>query len=109
VEFRILGPFEVVTGEGPVPLGAPRQRALLAFLLLHANEPVPRDRLVEELWEGRPPETAAKVLQNGVASLRKLLGADRITTHGTGYALRVGQGELDASRSSSRSRRLAGS
>jgi DNA-binding SARP family transcriptional activator len=96
VEFRILGPLEAHTDEGPVPLGGPRQRALLALLLLHANEPLQRDRLIDELWDGRPPDTAAKVLQNGVASLRKALARDRIVTHGSGYALRLEPGELDA-------------
>ena len=96
MDFRILGPLEAHAEDGPIALGAPRQRALLALLLLHANEPLGRDHLIDELWDGRPPDTAAKVLQNGVASLRKALARDRIVTHGSGYALRVDPDELDA-------------
>jgi len=94
MEFRILGPLDV-TGAA---LGGPRPRSVLAYLLLHANEAVPSERLIDELWAGEPPATAAKVVQNAVAALRRELGRDRIATHGTGYELRVGEGELDAAR-----------
>ena len=77
-EFRILGPLEVVAdGGSPVELGGQRQRVLLALLLLHANEVVSTDRLVDELWGEQPPRTAMASLQNRVSQLRKLLGAGR--------------------------------
>ena len=59
MEFRILGPLEARREGRPVRLGAGKQRSLLAILLVHANEVVPSDRLIEELWEAEPPPTAA--------------------------------------------------
>ena len=73
MEFRILGPLEVVDENGPVALGPPKQRALLAILLLHRNEAVSAERLIDLLWGGRPPETAHKGLQIYVSQLRKAL------------------------------------
>ena len=96
MEFRILGPLEARTREDSVALGGPRQRALLALLLLHPNEPLPSERLIDELWDGRPPATAAKVVQNGISGLRKVLERDRILTRGSAYELRVATEELDA-------------
>jgi DNA-binding SARP family transcriptional activator len=97
VEFKVLGPLEVLDDGRPLDLGAPRQRALLAFLLLHANEVVSIDRLAEALWPAEIPRTAAKVIQVYVSALRKALGSarDRLATRGAGYALRVASGELD--------------
>ena len=74
VEFRILGPLEVVEEERLLTLGGPRQRALLAILLTRANEIVSNDRLIDELWGARPPRTAANALQYHVSQLRKTLG-----------------------------------
>ena len=98
MEFRILGPVSVAVGDREVTLGGVKQRSLLALLLLHRNEPVSTDRLVDELWGERPPETAQKTVQVYVSQLRKLLGEGRIETHGHGYVLRVGEGELDLDR-----------
>jgi len=99
VEFRILGPIEVVGDDGrPIALPARKIRALLALLLLDANRTVSTDRLVDELYEERPPATATKTVQVYVSQLRKALGADRIDTRGNGYALRVEAGELDVDR-----------
>jgi DNA-binding SARP family transcriptional activator len=97
VEFRVLGPLEVLDAGRPLELGPPRQRALLAFLLLHANEVVSTDRLAEALWPAEIPRTAAKAIQVYVSALRKVLGSarDRLETRGPGYALRVASGELD--------------
>jgi DNA-binding SARP family transcriptional activator len=97
VEFRVLGPLEVTHDGSPVALGAPRQRAVLAFLLLHANEVVPTDRLAEALWPGDIPRTAAKAIQVYVSALRKAFGSARdvLETRGPGYVLRVSPGELD--------------
>ena len=66
MEFRLLGPLEVMAEGRVVPLDAAKPRALLAILLLHANEPVSRDLLIEDLWAGRPPSSAAKTLQTYV-------------------------------------------
>jgi DNA-binding SARP family transcriptional activator len=71
VEYRILGPLEVVAVDGPLPLGGPKQRSLLALLLLHANEVVSADSLIDRLWGGKAPPTAAKILQVQVWRLRK--------------------------------------
>ena len=97
MEFRILGPLEVEHDGRSVPLGSGRQRALVAALLLHRNEVVSVDRLVDELWDGDPPPTAAKIVRNNVSLLRKELG-DRLVTRPPGYLLRVEPGELDADR-----------
>jgi predicted ATPase/DNA-binding SARP family transcriptional activator len=94
-EFRVLGPLEAATGGRALPLGGPRQRALLALLLLHANEPVSRERLIDGLWGERAPQTAANALQVAVHGLRKLLGRDRIVSRSAGYLLRVAPEELD--------------
>jgi eukaryotic-like serine/threonine-protein kinase len=98
MEFRILGPLEVRAEGGRTLDLAGKQRALLAVLLLNANEAVSTDRLIEDLWDGDPPETAGKALQVYVSQLRKLLGKDRLETRAPGYLLRVESEELDASR-----------
>jgi predicted ATPase/DNA-binding SARP family transcriptional activator len=95
VVFRILGPLEVVAGGRVVRLGAAKPRAVLAILLLHANEPVLRDRLIEELWAGRPPSSAAKTLQTYVFQLRRALGREVIRTVSAAYELRVDAGSFD--------------
>ncbi len=98
MDFRILGPLEAVTDGRVVALDAAKPRALLAILLLHVGEPVSRDRLIEDLWEGRPPATAAKVLQTYVSQLRKALGSDVILTRPSGYELVVEPDGLDLHR-----------
>src|SRR3954469_1716582 len=98
MEFRILGPLELEADGRLLKLGGTQPRALLAFLLLHANEVVPRDRLIEELWDGRPPETAETAVQVHVSQLRKVLGPDVIVTQRPGYLIRVADGELDLTR-----------
>jgi DNA-binding SARP family transcriptional activator len=81
-----------------VPLGGSKQRALLALLLLHPNRVVSRDRLIDELWDGSPPETAATALQVHVSQLRKALGHEAIVTQAPGYMVRVEPGALDLER-----------
>ncbi|MFL5853421.1 MAG: BTAD domain-containing putative transcriptional regulator [Solirubrobacteraceae bacterium] len=100
VEFRLLGPLEAVVDGVPVVLGPPQQRAVLALLLLNANEVVSRDRIVDELWGERPPATAAKLVQVYVSALRKLLDPDRrlLLTRPPGYLLRVEPEGLDLQR-----------
>jgi len=98
MEFRILGSLEVWDDGRPLRVGGPKQRALLALLLLEANEVVSTDRLVDELWGERPPPTAQKIVQNYVSQLRRELGngnEGRLATRPGGYAVRVGDGELD--------------
>jgi predicted ATPase/DNA-binding SARP family transcriptional activator len=94
-EFRLLGPLEVACDGDVLSVARPRQRALLALLLLHANEVVSRERLVDRLWGEEPPRAAANALQVAVHGLRKVLGRQRILTRGSGYVLRVDPGELD--------------
>ena len=98
MEFRILGPLEVVADGQEVPLGGAKQRALLALLLLHPNRVVSRDRLIDELWATDPPETARTALQVHVSHLRKAIGRDRIVTQAPGYLVRVEPDELDLER-----------
>ena len=95
MEFRILGPLEVISDGQVVQLGGAKQRALLAVLLLNANEVVSLDRLIDALWEDDPPDSAPKALQVHVSGLRKLLGKERVQTSPPGYLLRVGEGEFD--------------
>lgn len=83
---------------GALELGGEKQRVLLAFLLVHANQPVSPDQLIEALWGGEPPRSAQNALQVRVSGLRKLLGPDRIATRAGGYALLVEAGELDSLR-----------
>jgi YVTN family beta-propeller protein len=94
MEFRVLGPLEVVDDGRTLRLGSGKQLAVVAFLLLHANEAVSVDRIVDELWGESPPPTAAKIVRNYVSLLRRELG-DRLVTQAPGYLLRVRQGELD--------------
>jgi YVTN family beta-propeller protein len=98
VEFRILGPLEVEDDGRVLPLGGAKQRALLALLLLHANEVVSRDRLIDDIWGERAPETAATALQGYVSGLRKALGVERILTRAPGYLLQVDSNEVDLAR-----------
>ena len=98
MEFRILGPLEVVRDEESVVLGAAQQRALLAVLVLHRGEAVSTDRLIDALWGERAPVSAAKTVQVYVSHLRKLLGGGVIVTEGRGYRLAVAPGQVDVGR-----------
>jgi DNA-binding SARP family transcriptional activator/streptogramin lyase len=101
VEFRILGPLEVVEDGSSVALGTLKERLILGVLLLHANEFVSRERLIDELWGEAPPPTARKAVNVYVSQLRKALGAagaDPIATASGGYRLQVELDALDASR-----------
>jgi DNA-binding SARP family transcriptional activator len=98
MDYRILGPLEVVDETRRVALGGPKQRSLLALLLLHANEVVSADELIDRLWGERPPATASKVLHVQVWRLRKALGGDELATRPPGYVLRVEDGEFDLAR-----------
>jgi DNA-binding SARP family transcriptional activator len=99
MEFQLLGPLEVRRDDGPLSLGGPKPRALLALLLLHANETLPRERLIDELWGERPPATATKALQVYVSQLRKLLEPDQpLETTPSGYRIRLDPDQLDLDR-----------
>ena len=96
MEFRLLGPLEVLGDDGaPIPLGGKRPRALLTLLLLNANDVVSTDRLVDGIWGDQPPASAQSALQVHVHALRKALGADRIVTQAPGYLVRAEPEELD--------------
>jgi class 3 adenylate cyclase/tetratricopeptide (TPR) repeat protein len=100
MEFRILGPLEVVDGDTTVALGGVRQRTLLAILLLNANEVVSADRLVDELWGERSPESGRGALQVRVSQLRKALGdgGAQLLTRAHGYVLSLDRDQLDLQR-----------
>lgn len=100
VEFRILGPLEVVDGDRVLAVGGTKQRSLLASLLLRANEVVSSDRLLDELWSERPPQSGRAALQVRISQLRKALGPAGIEliTRPPGYVLRVGPDQLDLHR-----------
>jgi DNA-binding SARP family transcriptional activator len=101
MELRILGPLEVWTDGGPKLDLAGKPRALLAVLLLHANEAVSTDRLVDALWGAEPPDTSGKALHVYISRLRKLLGPEGkalLVTRPPGYALDLGRHELDLHR-----------
>jgi DNA-binding SARP family transcriptional activator len=98
MEFRILGPLEVQRDGKTVRIAAPRQRALLALLLLRANDVVPLDELIDRLWDGEPPPSAKAVLQNTVSALRKVLGAEVVETVSPGYRLNVVDHAVDVRR-----------
>ncbi len=97
MEFRILGPLEVADGDATVALGGMKQRALLAILLLNANEVVSADRLIDELWGERAPESGRSALQVRVSQLRKALGAggSQLLTRSPGYVLSLDREQLD--------------
>src|ERR1700755_377981 len=98
LEFRMLGPLDAVEGDRPLALGGAKQRALLAVLLLHVNQAVSSDRLIDELWGESPPATAAKTVQVYVSRLRKELGDGRRITRAPGYLRRAEPYELDLGR-----------
>jgi DNA-binding SARP family transcriptional activator len=100
MEFRVLGPVEVWDGERRLSLGGTKERAVLAYLLLHANQLVPSERLVDELWGGDAPASALRSLRVRVSELRKALGPAGTSLAGraSGYVLELGREELDLRR-----------
>jgi DNA-binding SARP family transcriptional activator/tetratricopeptide (TPR) repeat protein len=98
VKFRILGPLEVASADGIVEVGGAKRRALLALLLVHANQVVARDRLIDDLWAGSSRESATGTLQTYLSQLRKALQLESLRTRPGGYVLEVAPGELDALR-----------
>jgi DNA-binding SARP family transcriptional activator len=102
IEFRVLGPLQVVEEGRAVPLGGTKQRGLLALLLLNRNHVVPRERLIDALWGDDPPASAANSIHVYVSKLRRLLdgeepgGESLLATEPPGYVLRIPAGVLDA-------------
>ena len=108
MDYRILGPFEVRRQGDVLDVEGDKPRALLAILLLHANEVVSADRLIDGLWGERPPPSALNALHVNVSRLRRALGQSSdqqpaardtvLVTRGRGYVLHVEPGEIDAER-----------
>ena len=100
LDYAVLGPLNVSGPQGPIELKAPKQRALLAVLLLaHREESVSAARLVDELWGDDPPATAAKAVQVHLSKLRSALGPEQpIVTRPSGYAVRIEPEQLDLAR-----------
>jgi DNA-binding SARP family transcriptional activator len=95
IEYGLLGPLQALRDGQPLPIGGPRQRAVLARLLLAAGRSVPAAALAGDVWGGRSPPSAAKTLQKYVSELRRVLGAGELRTVGGGYAV---TGDVDALR-----------
>ncbi|MFL5842256.1 MAG: BTAD domain-containing putative transcriptional regulator [Thermoleophilaceae bacterium] len=100
MDFRLLGPLEVLTDDGAADVGTGKRAALLTYLLINANEVVSAERLIEGLWDEHPPATAAKIVQVYVSQLRKALDANGnvLMTRGSGYVVAVDERELDIKR-----------
>jgi DNA-binding SARP family transcriptional activator/predicted ATPase/pimeloyl-ACP methyl ester carboxylesterase len=98
VRFELLGPLRVFDGDCEVTPARRKQRALLALLLLRRGEVIPGAQLIEALWGEEPPSSAQTALHGHISNLRKLLGADRISTRPPGYVLHVSPGEVDMAR-----------
>lgn len=103
LQFRLLGPFEVVRDGRPAGPAGPKRRGLLAMLVLHANRTVPAADLIDGLWAADPPASAANLVQTYVSAWRKAVepahpgrgNYGRLCTAGPGYRLRIEPGELD--------------
>ena len=98
IEFRVLGSLEVVDEDRPLALGSPQQRQLLAVLLLHPDQQVSSDRLIDALWGEQAPPSAIKIVQGYVSNLRKALGDGLLVTRGHGYVLQTQPGQIDVER-----------
>jgi serine/threonine protein kinase/ABC-type glycerol-3-phosphate transport system substrate-binding protein len=98
MRIGVLGPLEVSREGRPVALGGPKQRAVLAHLVVRANHVVPAETLIDQVWGDEPPVAARNSLQSYVSHLRKALGPDRLEGRAPGYVLHLAPEELDASR-----------
>ena len=98
MQARILGSFQLEEGGRRIPLGGVRQRAVFVGLLLHANEVVPSEQLLMNLWGDDVPPGAANSLQAAISRLRRVLPQGRLITEAAGYLLRIFPEELDVSR-----------
>ena len=99
MRFKILGSLEIEAADGsPLQVSGPKRRSLLALLLIHANEALSIDRIIDALWGDKPPAGAMNTLRFQISKLRSALGDehDRLVTKKPGYLFRVGPDELDA-------------
>jgi DNA-binding SARP family transcriptional activator len=96
MQVRLLGPFQLEDSGRPITLSGARQRAVLANLLLHANQVVPSEQLLVDVWGEDAPPSAANALQAAISRLRRVLPEGRLTTAPPGYELKVFPAELDA-------------
>src|SRR5437588_2582531 len=97
LDFLILGPFQVIDDQ-PLALGGPRQRAVLALLLLNRGEVITADRMIDELWGEHPPPTVGKAIHVYISNLRKAVGEGVLLTSEGGYMLAVEPNQVDAER-----------
>jgi SARP family transcriptional regulator, regulator of embCAB operon len=102
-QFGVLGPLQVRMGDVSVPLGTPKQRAVLAMLILNANRPVSIDSLIGAAWDQRPPQGARATLHAYISNLRRVMsdaGIDRsvLTNTPPGYQLSIGDDQYDFGR-----------
>jgi predicted ATPase/DNA-binding SARP family transcriptional activator len=95
MEYRLLGPLEVIGATGPISLGGPKQRAVFALLLLNANRVVSRERFIDQLWPSDPPETAVAGVQVYISQLRKTLPPGTVVTRPPGYLLEADPEAID--------------
>lgn len=101
MKFLLLGSLEVRDDAARIDLGGVKQRAVLGYLLLHANQVVPNSRMLDALWDCQPPSTARKMVQNAVSAIRRMLAAAgpgcsaELLTHAPGYQLRVSPDDVD--------------
>lgn len=95
---RVLGPIDIVTGSGAVPIGGSRRRALLAALTVGAGHAIPVDHLIWLIWGDHPPRTSTSTLQSQVSHLREVLGSDAIIRAGNAYELSTEHAAIDARR-----------
>jgi YVTN family beta-propeller protein len=98
IEFHLLGSLEAVGDDGKIGLGAPRQKALLAVLLIHRGRMVSADAIIDALWGEHPPATALKIVQGYVSNLRRALGGAALRTEGHGYRLCAEDESTDSDR-----------
>ena len=98
MDFLVLGPVAVLAAGEPVRLGGPKQRLVMAVLILGANRVVSAERLIEQVWGDAAPETARGTLQAYISRLRKALGSERIEARAPGYVLQAERDEVDADR-----------
>jgi DNA-binding SARP family transcriptional activator len=99
MQFSVLGSTEVTAGGVQLELGGVKQRAILGYLVVHANKVVPTSQILQAMWEGTPPPTARKMVQNAVSAIRRMLAnhadAPALQTHAPGYQLRVDTDTVD--------------
>ena len=111
IEFRLLGVFEVASGRRTLVIGSPKQRRLLALLIVNLNRPVPIDVILDVLWPDGPPASAQSTLQSLVSRVRTELGSGdtaggaRLRLREAGYVLEAEPDQVDVNRFNDRASR----